>query len=469
MFSVHFVRKNVKNIIKRVINMKEIEEIYKNIILNGYYDERYGNKPEVIEGKMHGVCIDFSRELIKQLRENGYLAGLISTLNEDGYLHAATIYKNIESGEISIADPVADVRKLTGLTDEERTQIIEELLKSENWKRELRGYIKEFGIVTAYNDDLSKSMEDIRDKEELEAIPAINETISKKYEPIQTITSLEHVKAVADGPTLLACQSLYKKGISTFCSNYTPNGDVFININYNSLSDDNKKIIQRLKEENPESFYFKVQTGFYGGLGFDEEIDENKEMEVVLGIKDCTGKTIPEINLEMNQLITRLKKQEYLQDSYTREQMIAGKHLLNTTDAFLGNDIKSKANSKDTNEQIAKKEGFIYSAKYDRFFMNMATKSRYIESLCKEEHELRTDEEVAQDNCIFYDPKLQMFFENANEMQLYNMRNSKQQDYVKPSDIVEADMDRKIPHSKIQSIKIFFQNMLNKIREKGER
>lgn len=261
--------------------MIKIEKIYKNIILNGYYDENYGNKPEVIEGKMHGVCIDFSRELIKQLRENGYLAGLISTLNNDGYSHAAIIYKNIESGEISIANPVTDVRKLTGLTDEERVQIIEELLKSKNWKRELRSYIREFGIVTAYNDDLSKNMVDIQDKEELEAIPTINETISKKREPIQTITSLEHVKTVADGPTLLACQSLYKKGISTFCSNYTPNGNVSININYNSLSDENKKIIQRLKEENPESFYFKVQTGFYGILGFDEEIDENKAMEVI--------------------------------------------------------------------------------------------------------------------------------------------------------------------------------------------
>ncbi len=449
--------------------MIKIEKIYKNIILNGYYDENYGNKPEVIEGKMHGVCIDFSRELIKQLRENGYLAGLISTLNNDGYLHAATIYKNIESGEISIADPVTDVRKLTGLTDEERTKIIEELLKSKNWKRELRSYIREFGTVTAYNDDLSKSMGDIQDKEELEAIPTINETISKKYEPIQTITSLEHVKTVADGPTLLACQSLYKKGISTFCSNYTPNGDVFININYNSLSDENKKIIQRLKEENPESFYFKVQTGFYGGLGFDEEIDENKAMEVIFGIKNCSGMTIPEINLEMNQLISSLKKQEYLEDSYTREQMIEGKHLLNITDTFFGKNVKCKANSKDTNEQIAKKEGFIYSAKYDRFFKDMVAKSRYIESLCKEEHELRTDEEVAQDNCIFYDPKLQMFFENEKEMQLYNIKNSKQQNSVMPSDIVEADMDRKIPHSKIQSIKIFFQNILNKISGKGER
>lgn len=399
--------------------MKDIKEIYKKIVLNGYYDEAYGMKPEIIDNKTHGVCIDFSRELIELLRKEGYAAGLISTLNDDGFLHAAVIYKDLEEDIVNIADPVTDIRRITGLSDEEINSVIEEIMNNKNWKRDLREYIKEFGIVTAYNDDLSKSMEQIRDKEELEAIPAINETISKKIEPVQTITSLEHVKSVADGPTLLACQALYKKGISTYCSNYTPNGAVSVNINYNSLSPENKQKLLELKDKYPDNFYFQISTGFYGELGHDDEIANDKAMEVVFGFKNSSEKSIAQINLEMFNLISNLKKQEYLEGSFTREQMLDGKHLLDTTEAKLGINMHCKSNDTNTNEEIATNEGFIYSKKYDRFFKDMVTKSRYIESLYRNEHDLRTEEEIAQSGEAFYDSECHMFFESEQELLNY--------------------------------------------------
>lgn len=308
--------------------MENIRNLYKSVIMNGFYDEQHGNNPEVIEGKKHGVCIDFSRELIQILRSNGYLAGLISTLNEDGFLHAAVLYKDLETGQVNIADPVTDVRKLTGLSDEERQEVIEEILKSENWNRKLPEYIKEYGIVTAYNDDLSKSMEEISDVEELEAVPNINSEIPKNVESIQVLSSLSHVKKVADGPTLLACQTLYKKGINTYCSNYGPDRDVWINVDYNSLSEENKAIVLKLREKNPENYCIKKKTGFYGHLGENQEVDENRLMEFIFGFSETKGKLIPQINLEMNQLISMLKKQTYLQGGYTRAEVLNNRHHL---------------------------------------------------------------------------------------------------------------------------------------------
>lgn len=107
--------------------MEKVDKIYEDIILNGFYDESYGMNPKIIDGKTHGVCIDFSRELIKELKKNGYLSGLISTLNNDGFMHAAVIYNNPETNEINIADPVTDIRVLTGLSDEERKKQIKEI------------------------------------------------------------------------------------------------------------------------------------------------------------------------------------------------------------------------------------------------------------------------------------------------------------------------------------------------------
>lgn len=49
--------------------MEKVDKIYEDIILNGFYDESYGMNPKIIDGKTHGVCIDFSRELIKELKK----------------------------------------------------------------------------------------------------------------------------------------------------------------------------------------------------------------------------------------------------------------------------------------------------------------------------------------------------------------------------------------------------------------
>ena len=40
---------------------ENIVKLYKNIINNGFYDERYAGNSQVIDGMQHGVCIDFSK------------------------------------------------------------------------------------------------------------------------------------------------------------------------------------------------------------------------------------------------------------------------------------------------------------------------------------------------------------------------------------------------------------------------
>lgn len=86
------------------------------------------------------------------------------------------------------------------------------------------------------------TMDNIQDTEEMETIRSINSRIAKKVEACQTVFGLNSLKQVADGPTLLACQSLYKKGIDKYCSNYTPNGDCSINVRFNSLSEEKNNI-----------------------------------------------------------------------------------------------------------------------------------------------------------------------------------------------------------------------------------
>lgn len=445
--------------------MSKINEIYRNIIMSGFYDEKYGMKPEIIEGKKHGVCIDFSRELIEELRKNGYLAGLISTLNEDGYLHAAVLYKDLETEVVSIADPVTDVRKLTELTDEQRKEAIEQILETENWNRRIEEYIKEYGTLTAYNDDMSIAMKEIKDREETEAVPSINREIAKKVEPIQILTSLVDVKKVADGPTLLACQTLYKKGISTYCSNYTPNGDISINVHYNSLSEENKKIVLKLREEQPKHYFIQRETGFYGHLGYnDDKIEDNKLMELVFGMKESKGKSTPQINLEMNQFISMLKKQPYLQGVYTRDEVLNNRHNLSVmTNLTCDPEEPCKSSEADSNEQIAINESLMYSKKYDRFFEDYVAKSRYIESLCRQEHDLRMEDEMAQESEVFYDAEMQMFFETEREAELYR------QSIITPTDIVETDISRKVSKSITDRIKNFFSNIIEKVKGKGER
>lgn len=398
---------------------KEIIALYKNIIINGFYDEKYGGKSQIIDGLQHGVCIDFSKKLIEELRKISVECGLISTLNADGYLHAAVIYRNPVTRDVFIADPVTDIRVISKYQPSERDAVISSILKNENYKRELRDYIKEYGTMTAYDDSVKVIMSNIRDAEEAEAIPSINSKIDKNVEACQTVFGLNSLKDLADGPTLLACQSLYKKGIDTFCSNYVPNEACSINVRFNSLSQENKRIIFELVQKYPENYFVRINTGFYGSLGINNEFNENLPFELVFGFKDTTGKSDAQINLDMYDLIKMLKKQEYREGVFTREDILSNKHnKIVPGSTFLG--VKEcNSNEDDSNEEIAKKERMLYSPRYNLFFENWMNKSRYIESLFREEHDLREEQEIAEESKVVFDEKSGMFFESEEDMLLY--------------------------------------------------
>lgn len=461
--------------------MEKVDKIYENIILNGFYDESYGMNPKTIDGKTHGVCIDFSRKLIKELKKNGYLAGLISTLNDDGFMHAAVIYNNPETNEINIADPVTDIRVLTGLSDEERKKQIKEILANKNFEKNLREYFEEFGAITEYDDseyenDMKSSpkprRKDLIDREDIEANPDILD-IKKKMEAIQVLTRLEQVKDVADGPSLLACQTLYKKGISTYCTNHIlETGYTSINIPYNSLSNENKEILQDLINRNPDNYYIHKRTGFYSDLdGNNAEISENKPMEVVLGFLKMPNINSAEINLRMNELVKYFKKQRYLDGVYTREDILNNKHNQNSPFLWLDGYSEELSNSsaENSNEQIALNENLLYSSKYYMFFDSQYAKSRYIESLYREEHDWRTEQEISQENGVFYSKKYNMFFEDEREAQLYEENEKSgeiadQADFNEDYTITTTDLaitTKKAKNTLVQK----FKNIFEKIRD----
>lgn len=47
----------------------------------------------------------------------GYEVRLISTSNDDGTSHAAVMYKDTETGEILVADPITDVHQYESIKD----------------------------------------------------------------------------------------------------------------------------------------------------------------------------------------------------------------------------------------------------------------------------------------------------------------------------------------------------------------
>ena len=187
-------------------------------------------------------------------------------------------------------------------------------------------------------------------------------------------------------------------------------------------------------------------------------------MELIFGMKETKGKSTPQINLKMNQFISMLKKQPYLQGGYTREEVLNNRHNLSVMTNLTGEPEKlCKSSEADSNEQIAINETLMYSKKYDRFFENYVAKSRYIESLCRQEHDLRTEAEMAQESEAFYDAEMQMFFETEREAELYK------QTTITTADIVEADRYRKISTSITDRIKNFFSTIIEKVKGKGER
>lgn len=447
-----------------------IKLLYKQVIEKGFYDEQYGMKPQIIEGKMHGVCIDFSQELKNSFLENGFLAGIISTLNSDGFMHAAVVYKNVETGEIKIADPVTDVKKLTGLSDEERAQEIQEILSRSNWERNLKDYLTEFGTITAYDENLQPSLTDIQDIEEIEAIPSINTEFEKKVVS-KAVTKISHLKEVADGPVLLACQTLYKKGIDTFCSNYAPGESVSINVDFSSLSKENKKIILELYRKSPSNYTIKRRTGLYGhldspGPNIENYFDENIPLELIFGYQDSevNSEATPIINIKMNDLISALKKQTFMYGVFTRDDILNNKHNKMDRGVPLLHELQPlKSSINDSNEDIASNEGLIYSKKYDMFFTDYVSKSRYIESLYRGEHDLRSEEEIAHDSGVIYEPSNEMFFESERDLEYY--RNT----LIGPKEIAEMSITRKPRKNIIQNIKDLFSKLRNKITNREDR
>ncbi len=398
---------------------EQIIDLYKSIIIKGLYDEKYAGNSQIIDGLQHGVCIDFSNKLIEELRKINVECGLISTLNADGFKHAAVVYRDTVTDDVFIADPVTDVKIISKYQTSERDTVINDILKRKNYKRELRDYIREYGKITAYGDLMNITMDNIQDVEEVEAIPSINSRIAKKSEQCQTAFGLNSLKQLADGPTLLACQSLYKKGIETYCSNYVPGEYCSINVRFNSLSEENKKIIFELVRKYPKNYFVKVDTGFYGLLGRNDEFDENLPFELVFGFEDIRGKIETQINLEMNELIKMLKKQEYREGVFTREDILSNKHNKMVAGSTFFGVRECNSTPENTNDEIAKNEGLFYSHKYNLFFKGWMNKSRYIESLFRDEHDLRTEEEIAHESGIVFDENSGMFFESEEDMLMY--------------------------------------------------
>ena len=151
-----------KKIDTQKISIKsKIQEIYRETIMNAIYDEQYAGIAKEIDKYIHGVCIDFSQILVQKLKENSIQAGIISTLNDDGFKHAAVVYKIPETNEVFIADPVTDVRVISGMTPEEKNTKIKDVLLKDNWMRIPREYVKDYGIVTAYDENMNICMENI--------------------------------------------------------------------------------------------------------------------------------------------------------------------------------------------------------------------------------------------------------------------------------------------------------------------
>ena len=130
--------------------------------------------------------------------------------------------------------------------------------------------------------------------------------------------------------------------------------------------------------------------------------------------------------------------------------------------------LEKPIETSDTNEQLARKNGLNYSEKLDIFFRNYADKSRYIESLYKEENDTRSNNEVATDNELFYSVESKRFFEDQKEYELFQKENM-MEGFITPTDIAEADMDRKVSKTVIDSVKNFFNKIVEKLRGKGER
>lgn len=178
--------------------------------------------------------------------------------------------------------------------------------------------------------------------------------------------------------------------------------------------------------------------------------------------------TEAEINLKMYELINMLHAQEYRQGVFTREEVLANKHnYMNSR--LLGDELFNlkdcNSTEQNTNNEIAKNENLIYSSKYNLFFDRFENKSRYIESLYRQEHDLRTEDEIAKEAGVIYWKG--MFFEDDKDVELYLQQTQSVEkrltDDVLPVDIVKADIKMRISYSMIENIKNLFSKIKTKI------
>jgi len=250
---------------------------------------------------------------------------------------------------------------------------------------------------------------------------------------------------------------LYEKGINTFNSNYSPNanGTVYINFNYNSLSEENKKILAQAMQEKPNNYFINTSFSSYCTMGENGVIDEERNMEVIFGIQKLTGKeTYDELQMKMSELSAIFKKQIYMQGVFTREDVIGNKHNKLSNMANLGKKYikQTTATQEESNEQIAQKENLLYSKKYDLFFENQESKSRYIESLYRKENDDRSESQIAQQAGCYYSEEKGMFFESEREYKQYE---------VLPTDFAKASKVYKIGEKIINR----FKQMMSQIKD----
>lgn len=460
--------------------MKNIKELYKDIILDSYYDEAYGGNGTIVDGIYRGVCIDFSKRLLNDLIENGYKATIISTSKqkEDGSveLHAAVLYRDRDSDEVLIADPVTDLRYMS--QHEMNTDMKRESLEINdiNCRRSLTDYINEFGNINVYNNEMNKCEQGLGTEDEVVKAffsmlgEKLGQLTEKKMENCTTLTSLSQVKDYADGPTWLACETLYKKGIHTYCSTFSPveektmdDGSIEKTYNYicingyfDSLSESNKKIFLEAMKRNPDNYFLQEYTGFYGTLGSEYEIKEGRPIEFMIGFKELP-KTATESELinKTNELAVIFEKQISLEGVYTREQVLNDEHNRRKPRSSRGN-LNSTPNN--DNVEMANNECLQYSSRFDLFFKNEEVKSRYIESIYSDELENRSENEIATFNGVVYSEKYKMFFENAEELSQFER--GKESEYeVTTKDIVEVSQKFGIGHKIIQKIKELIDKM----------
>lgn len=456
--------------------MRDILEIYKDLILSSYYDLSCGGNPQEIEGKTHGVCIDFSRSLIKELRKNGYYAGLISTLNDDGYNHAAVIYKNITTGEISIADPVTDVRKLTGLDDSQRENIIMQILDDRNFQRKLASYISEFGPIKEHLDNTHTIRENITEPQLLE--DNLNFRLASNpihiHHSCTTLSDISHIDELVEDPMKEACKLLYQKGICTSVSdNFEEQNKVEIFLPYTSLSAENRKILlEELRNNNP-NYELRYSGGSWMRTQKIDELprDENDDSATrgfVIQMTYNESDTMASVSNSLVNIASVFKKQKYMENIYTREDILRNKHLLEDVDTVLNNKknvvLEKPLKSRISNKNLAKQNNLMYSKKYDVFFNDYTDFSRYLESLSSK----TTKQEIAQEYSLIYDEESKLLFESSKDFNSFKERKAKfdAEENLQPissivtsTDIAEASKHYRIGEKIVNKFKHLIENV----------